>query len=353
MRSPSLRLHFSLLSILFVAPFANAAEPAVERLSPQEGLAAVNPAGSAVHLRAAIDQATVGAAKKFTSCVNKATPILVSDIAGVQRLIAERKVAQAELDRIQAELTRLKTTQLPPEERRNGNRLLALEARNRDDIAPFMTDVVRVSDSIRFLTSLFTAEYVYSSEDVSPTPGLVEATLFGGGARRLAQPVSANSPTLEAFAATEKLRDEVQGHLEGLLADANEAQTKELAPAVASLAALTDRLQRYLTPGESGGPSPLSVLIGLDYSLPRDSEAKACYVSFTTSADVTSVHTKRFLPSRKFDVMARSVVVVSVAEATEGSFAVTNSIHACTVKIEVDPKAKTPSAFDPLSGKCL
>ena len=344
---------------------ATTATPGVDRLNPLpiDQTDVTNATGANVYQRLVLDHAVEHAGKTAagqidTKCGDSRVVIMADGGSqGPNSILAARaaqKSALLELERINTDIVEL-TQQLeafPPQ-----TALTPFTApAGPERIAPGMIDLVRVVDSIRFLTSLVRTNYTFTAATgISPTPGLLEITLLSGkdgkDRYRLGEPLSTTSAVLTAY----DVADKSYKDLESAYAVASTKATKETADALAALKKAAElvrsQLFRYITAGANNAPSPLQQLSASDFVLPKTTD---CLVTYGATVDATTITTQRAVfPSRKFDIDARVRIITAIyppsgdakqspaGDAEQSPAAPKRQHSTATCTLTVDPKKRS------------
>lgn len=335
---------------------ATPATPGVDRLNPLpiDQSDVTNATGANVYQRLVLDYAVEAAGKTAaglidTHCSTKRVVIMPDGGSqGPNSILAARaaqKSALLELERINTDIVELtrRLEAFPPQ-----TAWIPFTVPVRPErIAPGMLDLVRVVDSIRFLTSLVRTNYTFTAATgISPTPGLLEITLLSGNdgkhRYRLGEPLSTTSDVLTAY----DLADTSYRRLESAYAVASTKATKETADALAALKKAAElvrsQLFRYITTGANNAPSPLQQLAASDYVLPASTD---CLVTYGATVDATTITTQRAVfPSRKFDIDARVRIITAIyppAGNAMPSPAPKRQHSTATCTLTVDPKKRS------------
>ena len=333
------------------------ATPGVDRLPALslDQTDVTNASGAHVYQRMALDRALEAAALEIGKAIKqqcggrRAVLVLDGAAQGAPAVLGAR-AAQAsalrDLARIDADIQSItrRLDRFPPSA--GGTGMAILTAPDALRIAPAMLDLVRVVDSVRFITSLTRTQYAFAAAStVSPTPGLVETTLLSrSGDRRLGDALSTRSVVLEAF----DKADTAFRALEAAYARASTRVTKDNADALTALKKDADlvrsQLMRYLSPGANNAPSPLQQLVSADFTLPAETD---CLVAYLPTVDATTITSQRAVfPTRRFHIDARATVIATFHSPapTDGASASERYVARAHCTLEVDPKDRPKNA---------
>lgn len=340
------------LGLAVHATTASAQTAKVDRLATPEPdrTEVANAVGANVYQRLALDEAVTDAATRLgaeitQSCAPKTPIVLFLETAtlsasSVHTARAAQTASLKEIKRITDDIDLVsRRIDAFSAAARAPSGSVSLSVSEFARVAPAVTDLVRVVDSIRFVVALTQTQYAFTAVTGTPSPGLLENTLLkASSAYRLGDPLRDESDILNAFDKAE----EALVALEGKFAAASLlATTDDRKKAIAALAEevklVRSQLIRYTAPGKDNTPSPLQQLVAADYALPGKD---ACLVSYTPSVDATIITSQRVVfPTRKFDIDARAVIVASVFKADFKAPARLRAEARCT--LEVTPRDRS------------